>query len=1029
MRKDTLSACFADPPAAFRGKPFWSWNGRLEKDELLRQIHILQEMGMGGYFCHSRTGLETEYLGEEWFELIRACAEKGDDLGMETWLYDEDRWPSATAGGMVTKDPANRIKYIRLNIGTAEDFSFTDTVIAAFSADVEGLAFRNKRRLRPETFSADGAEGNRILWFEIEEMGASSFYNGYTYADTMRRETTEEFIRLTHERYREECGDSFGSKIKGIFTDEPHRGAVMSGFQLNNRQGGYLTPYTEKLFDLFLDDYGYDLRDFLPELFLQKDGEAVSPVKWQYINLIQRLFLENYLTPLADWCHQNDMLLTGHLLQEDSLTSQTDMIGSVMRGYELMDYPGIDILTKGNFNYKVAKQLQSVGRQLNKPWLLSELYGCTGWEYTFADHKYMGDWQALLGINLRCHHLSWYTMEGEAKRDYPASINYQSSWYKDYHYVEEYFARLAAVLKEGDPCCEVLVVHPVESAWSVIHAEWSTLLSTNQPDVLGIETDFKAMCQMLLDHQVDFDYGDEDMLARLGSVKMQDGVPVLQLGCATYKTVVLGSMLTMRGSTLRLLREFIACGGRVIQSGREADYVDALRSQEVHDLPLTRVPFTEEAFIPLLDRHRLVRIADPITGKDTTRVFAQVRKNADQSVVMLLNTDKANGRDLMVAVDFEGYMEEWDARSGEQWYLGYHRSGEAVSLTLDKAEEKILVFNTKRGETPPKPLRQPLRTASALDEFPYTLAEPNVCVLDIARYRVDDGEWSDPTEILRVDRGLRERYGLAYRTGVMLQPWFTKGKEHPCLGKVTLQFAFTLQTDVPVMLGIERPERYRITLNGHEISNRPIGWWADKSIQTLPLPSEFLKCGENVLECHFDFCENVGTEALYLLGDFGVSLEGLTRTLTPLPATLHIGDLREQGFPFYGAGVRYRLSDLPRLGKGEKLYLKTEDFAAACIRISNQNGHAIIAYHPYEADITPLLADGCDFVEVEYVLTRRNTFGPLHIQPTVLNSYNPTVFVTKGDSFREDGYSLIPQGMLQPLQLLVVSEDSSRYSV
>ena len=68
-----------------------------EKDELLRQIHILQEMGMGGYFCHSRTGLETEYLGEEWFELIRACAEKGDDLGMETWLYDEDRWPSATA--------------------------------------------------------------------------------------------------------------------------------------------------------------------------------------------------------------------------------------------------------------------------------------------------------------------------------------------------------------------------------------------------------------------------------------------------------------------------------------------------------------------------------------------------------------------------------------------------------------------------------------------------------------------------------------------------------------------------------------------------------------------------------------------------------------------------------------------------------------------------------------------------------------------------------------------------------------------
>ena len=131
MRKDLFPAWFADPPAAFRGKPFWSWNGRLEKDELLRQIHILQEMGMGGYFCHSRTGLETEYLGDEWFDLIRACADEGDDLGMETWLYDEDRWPSATAGGMVTKDPANRIKYIRLNVCKADEFAFTDAVIAA----------------------------------------------------------------------------------------------------------------------------------------------------------------------------------------------------------------------------------------------------------------------------------------------------------------------------------------------------------------------------------------------------------------------------------------------------------------------------------------------------------------------------------------------------------------------------------------------------------------------------------------------------------------------------------------------------------------------------------------------------------------------------------------------------------------------------------------------------------------------------------------------------------------------------------
>ena len=89
---------FKSPGVYYRGKPFWSWNGKLEKDELLRQVDVLKEMGFGGYFMHSRTGLVTEYLGEEWFELVNAVADKGEKLGLENWLYDEDRWPSGTAG-------------------------------------------------------------------------------------------------------------------------------------------------------------------------------------------------------------------------------------------------------------------------------------------------------------------------------------------------------------------------------------------------------------------------------------------------------------------------------------------------------------------------------------------------------------------------------------------------------------------------------------------------------------------------------------------------------------------------------------------------------------------------------------------------------------------------------------------------------------------------------------------------------------------------------------------------------------------
>lgn len=98
-----LYSAFLAPSNAFRGQ--------LDPGELLRQIRVFQEMGFGGFFMHSRTGLVTEYLGEAWFEAVNVCADEAARLGMEAWIYDEDRWPSGTAGGLVTMDSRFRRKF------------------------------------------------------------------------------------------------------------------------------------------------------------------------------------------------------------------------------------------------------------------------------------------------------------------------------------------------------------------------------------------------------------------------------------------------------------------------------------------------------------------------------------------------------------------------------------------------------------------------------------------------------------------------------------------------------------------------------------------------------------------------------------------------------------------------------------------------------------------------------------------------------------------------------------------------------
>ena len=109
--KNEKEAIFDEKAALFKSAPFWAWNGKLESEELKRQLCVMKEMGFGGVFMHSRTGLATENLGKEWFECIEECAKYAQKIGLQAWIYDEDRWPSGSAGGKISANPRYRSKY------------------------------------------------------------------------------------------------------------------------------------------------------------------------------------------------------------------------------------------------------------------------------------------------------------------------------------------------------------------------------------------------------------------------------------------------------------------------------------------------------------------------------------------------------------------------------------------------------------------------------------------------------------------------------------------------------------------------------------------------------------------------------------------------------------------------------------------------------------------------------------------------------------------------------------------------------
>ena len=103
---------FRNPTCEYRGTPFWAWNSNLELDMLLKEIEYMKEMGLGGFHIHSRVGMNKKYLGEEFMSLIKACNEKAKEEDMLCWLYDEDRWPSGAAGGLLTQNVKYRARYM-----------------------------------------------------------------------------------------------------------------------------------------------------------------------------------------------------------------------------------------------------------------------------------------------------------------------------------------------------------------------------------------------------------------------------------------------------------------------------------------------------------------------------------------------------------------------------------------------------------------------------------------------------------------------------------------------------------------------------------------------------------------------------------------------------------------------------------------------------------------------------------------------------------------------------------------------------
>ncbi len=983
MQKRTLEEEFQNPPAHYRGKPFWAWNCKLDAAELERQIDCFRQMGFGGFHMHPRTGLDTPYLSKEFMDMVRRCVEKAERDDMEACLYDEDRWPSGFAGGLVTKDEAYRERYLlwtRKPYRTDGSYQPEERnpnqavrtengrLLARYDVvlDKEGYLQSYRRILENEPCSG-------TVWYAYLEVSPPDpWYNNQTYVDTLNKKAMDRFIEITYEAYQQAVGEQFGKTIPSIFTDEPQF-AHKVPLRFPDEEADAFLPWTDDFPKTFQTAYGEDIFERLPELFWELSGEKVSATRYRYHDHVAERFTQAFADNCGEWCRAHGLLLTGHMMEEPTLQSQTAALGEAMRAYRSFGLPGVDILVN-SYEYTTVKQAASASHQYGREGVLSELYGVTSWSFDFRGHKLQGDWQAALGVTLRVPHLSMLSMEGEAKRDYPASINYQAPWWKEYHWIEDHFARVNCVLTRGKPVVRIGVVHPVESYW--IHWGPSVQTAAYRKE---LDEKFLNLTKWLLLEGVDFDFISESLLP---AQCQSPGAP-LKVGEMEYDVVIVPGCETLRHTTVKILTAFQEQGGALLFLGAAPTLVDA--APDTAGVKLweqgRRLPFERGALLKALEPFREIWIYTD-KGEPYSRLVSQIREEEDCRWLFLAqglptpsdDLDIARPQNLRILLQGEYAAECWDTMTGKIHPVSTKlENGRTVfHCTLYQQDSLLLRLTARKKEINNHPSFSDTATDSVvlpvLSVVPVKLEEPNVLLLDRAEFSLDGGQFEPAQELLRIDTLLRQRLGFPSKRKSSAQPWTLPPEE--IQHQVRLRFAFDSEITAEMQMALEDVERVKVWLDDAPVSVAPGGWYVDHAIRTFSLGS--VKPGSHTVTVEVPFTRRGSLENCFLLGDFGVKVRGTRLTATSPVRTLGFGDITSQELPFYGGNLIYCLPvTVPQQGI---LRLHVPHWRGSLITASLDGETAgPLFLSPYQMDI-PVQA-GVHTLEITLHGTRINTFG------------------------------------------------------
>ena len=552
-----VAAQWLNPAPEFGPEPYYGLNGDISIPQVERDLDTLHGLGFQAVTVQAGYNMPFAYLSPEYFAFFREFVLEAKRRRMRVWIVDDAGYPSGFAGGKFTsEEPELRMQALEVaekipvSGGTLLHRELPSGTVSAAAVNQDGAAISIP--LHGSTLDWTAPAGTWTVLLVDHEFRTSptrSDTNTKRVKDTSQSledyldpSATGQFLRFTHEQYKQAVGDEFGKTIMGFRGDEPDYS--ISGL-----------PWTPKFFKRFREIKGYDVEPYAA-LFAQTPTshdpgvpihltEEQTRIKADYYDVFSQMFAAGFFKPQGQWCAANHLEYQVHLNHEEMEMELTHSEGSFFRDMRTVEVPGIDAIWHQIWKDTISdypRLASSASHVYGKPRAFTESFAAYRPPPDVEMARYILNEQFVRGVNLV--ETMYFPSTSAGPRTPPGYMGQPG--FSD---LVTYVRRMSYLLAMGRPGASVALFLPSSSMW----------LGEDVSDTQFVSTE-----RLLSEHQVDFDVVDEDALAR--------DLKALKGGFETlsgnhYRTVILPAPSVLSTEALARLKIFAQGGGKVVFLG------------------------------------------------------------------------------------------------------------------------------------------------------------------------------------------------------------------------------------------------------------------------------------------------------------------------------------------------------------------------------------------------------------------------------------------------------------------------------